>query len=93
MPDSWNHAIIIILLHKKGDKIECNNYRGMSLLNSVYKVFSKFLFNRLIPYVEECLGEYQCGFRIGRSTVEQLSIIRRIIEKNMSTTRTCSRCL
>lgn len=60
MPENWNEAIIIPL-HKKGDKTECSNYRGISLLNLVYKVFSRVLLNRLIPYAEECLGEYQCG--------------------------------
>jgi sorting nexin-29 len=37
--------------------------------------------NRLIPYAEECLGEYQSGFYKGRSTIEQLSVIAQIIEK------------
>jgi len=69
LPETWNEAIIIPL-HKKGDKTECSNYRGISLLNSVYKVFSKILLNRLILYVEECLGEYQSGFRKGRLTIE-----------------------
>jgi len=31
--------------------------------------------------VEENLREYQCGFRKGRSTIEQLSVIGQIIEK------------
>jgi len=57
MPENWNEAIIISL-HKKGDKTECNYYRGISLLNSVYKIFPKVLLNRLILYAEECLGEY-----------------------------------
>ena len=80
MPTSWNEAIIIPL-YKKGDKTVCENYRGISLLNSAYKIFSKILLNRLEPYVEENLGEYQCGFRKGRSTIEQLSVIGQIIEK------------
>jgi len=80
VPTSWNEAIIIPL-HKKGDKTICENYRGISLLNSAYKIFSNILLNRLEPYVEENLGEYQCGFRKGRSTIEQLSVIGQIIEK------------
>jgi hypothetical protein len=71
---TWNEAIIIPF-HKKGDKTECINYRGICLLNSVYKVFSKILLNRLISYAEECLGEYQSGFCKERSSIEQLSVI------------------
>ncbi|XP_025411759.1 uncharacterized protein LOC112684436 [Sipha flava] len=73
---------IIIPAHKKGDKTKCDNYRGVSFLNSAYKVFSGILLNRIISYSEDCLGEYQCGFRKGRSTTEQLSIIGQIIEKS-----------
>ncbi|CAI6362278.1 unnamed protein product [Macrosiphum euphorbiae] len=36
---------------------------------------------RLIPYAKECLCEDQSGFRKGRSTIEQLSVIAHIIEK------------
>lgn len=50
-------------------------------MNTVYKIFSKILLARLIPYSEECLGEYHCGFRKGKSTIEQLAIIGQIIEK------------
>jgi len=79
-PKTWNEAIIL-LLHKKGDKTKCENYRGISLLNSAYKVFAKILLNRLTPYVDGNLGRYQCGFRTGRSTIKQLSIIGQLIKK------------
>lgn len=57
MPKSWKEAIIIPI-HKKGDKSNCENHRGISLLNSVYKVFTKILLKWLTPYAEENLGRY-----------------------------------
>jgi len=61
---------VIIPMHKKGDKIECGKYRGISHLNSAYKVFSKVLLNRMTPYLEKNLDEYQCGFRKGIAIIE-----------------------
>jgi len=62
----------------------CDNFRGIAVLNMTYKVFSKILLGRLEPIAEECKGNYQCGFRKGRSTIDQLSITGQLMEKNMS---------
>jgi hypothetical protein len=48
MSEDWKKAVIIPI-HKKGDKTKCGNYRGISLLNSAYKIFSKVLLNRISP--------------------------------------------
>jgi hypothetical protein len=39
--------------------MDCNNYRGISVLNTTYKLFSK----RLKSFIDEALGEYKIGFR------------------------------
>ena len=61
---------IIIPIHKKGDKTDCNIYRGKSLLPTTYKILSNILLSRLIPYAEEIIGDHQCGFRRNRSTTD-----------------------
>jgi hypothetical protein len=47
---------IIVPIHKKGDKSDCNNYQGISLLSTVYKILSNILLARLTPYVNEVIG-------------------------------------
>jgi hypothetical protein len=54
---------IIVPIHKKGDKTDCSNYREISLLTTSYKILSNILLSRLSPYVDEIIGDQQCGFR------------------------------
>ena len=69
LPEEWKESVIIPV-HKKGDKTDCNNYRGISLLPTTYKILSNILLSRLIPYTKEIIGDHQCGFRRNRSTID-----------------------
>jgi hypothetical protein len=40
LPQQWKGSIIIPI-HKKGDKTDCNNCRGISLLSTTYKILSR----------------------------------------------------
>ena len=80
LPKEWNLGILCPI-HKKGDTLNCENYRGISLLCIAYKVFSNILFKLLSPIVDNQIGDYQCGFRKGRSTVDQIFTLRQILEK------------
>lgn len=75
----WNKKIICPV-HKNWDRLNCNNYRGIRH-NTVYKVLSKILYTRLIPYTENIIGPYQCGFRPGRFMTDQIFVLMQIIEK------------
>jgi len=55
MPQEWGTAIICPI-YKQGEKVECRNYRGISLLNVTYKIFTNLLTRYIEPYVEEILG-------------------------------------
>jgi hypothetical protein len=80
LPQQWKESIIVPI-YKKGDKTDCNNYRGISLLSPAYKILSNILLSRLTPYVNKIIGDHQCGFRRSRSTTDQIFYIRQILEK------------
>jgi hypothetical protein len=53
---------IVVPIHRKRDKTECSNYRGISFMPTSYKILSNILFSRLISYADEIIGDHQCGF-------------------------------
>jgi hypothetical protein len=62
LPHRWKKSIAVPI-HKKGDKTDCSNYHGISLLRILYKILSHILLSRLTPYADEIIGDHQCGFR------------------------------
>jgi sorting nexin-29 len=80
LPGQWKKSIIVPI-YKKGDKMDCSNYRGISLLSTSYKILSNILLSRLTPYVDEIIGDHQTGFRRNRSTTDKIFCIRQILEK------------
>jgi hypothetical protein len=54
LPDRWKEPIIVPV-HRKGDKTNCRNYCGISLLSTSYKILSNILLLRLSPYIHETI--------------------------------------
>jgi hypothetical protein len=79
-PQEWNMEIIRPI-YKQGDKLECNNYRDITLLNKTYKTFSIILNERLKTATEKIIGECQCGFRRNKSTIDQMFVLRQMTER------------
>jgi len=65
----------------RGDKLQCKNYRGLSLLCTGYRVLTTVINNRLKKYTEHIIGEYQAGFRTGKSTTDQTFTVKILLEK------------
>jgi len=55
LPEEWKDSITVPI-YKKGDKTDCSNYTGISLLPNTYKILSNILLSRLTPYAEEIIG-------------------------------------
>ena len=81
MPQQWKYDIIMVL-HKKKDRTECGNYRGISLIAHTGTILLKIVAHRLSEYCERVgvLPEEQSGFRPNRSTTDVLVVIRRLQE-------------
>jgi hypothetical protein len=74
LPDQWKKSIIVPV-HKEGGKTDCNNYCGISLLSTSYKMLLNILLSRLSPYVDEIIGDHRCGFQRNRLTNDQIFCI------------------
>ena len=74
-------AKIITLYKNKGERSDCINYRGISLLCIVGKVFARVILIRLHRLAEKVYLESQCGFRAERSEVDLIFSLRQLQEK------------
>ena len=61
VPQEWKDSTLVPL-HKKKDRKECTNYRGISLLSIPGKVLALVLLERLQAVIDHQLSETQCGF-------------------------------
>jgi len=75
------NGTIICPIYEKGEKSECSNYRGISLLNTAYKVLAAVINNRLTTYTEDLLSHEKNGFRRNWSTTHNIFVMRQILEK------------
>ena len=81
MPHDMRDVNTITLNQKKGDRSDCNNYRGISLLIVIGKAFARVVLNGLQMLAERVYPEAQCGFRAGRSTIDMIFSLRQLQEK------------
>ena len=81
VPPQWREGLIVNLF-KKGDKEDPGNYRGITLLSVVGKVFCKILNDRLVKHLDEgqALHEGQAGFRKKRSCIDNVYTLNEIVQ-------------
>ena len=80
VPEQMNISEIITLF-KKGDRLECSNYRPISLLSHVYKLVMQIIYSRISGSLMAALPRNQAAYQRGRSTIEQIQSLQQLIEK------------
>ena len=79
-PRSWQEGIIVPI-HKKGSVDNVQNYRGITLLSTLGKLFTRIINNRLNYWSDtyHIINDNQSGFRQGMSTVDNIYILQSLI--------------
>ena len=73
-------------IHKKGSRNDPNNYRAVSLINTISKIFTHILTQRLNKWCDEngVLDESQAWFRKGYSTIDNIFNLHAVVQKYLS---------
>ena len=79
LPHEWK-TLIIIPVPKSGNLTKPDNYRGISLISLVMKLYNCMILNRLRPILDPLLRISQNGFRQKRSTIGQIVVLCQLIE-------------
>ena len=72
----------IILLYKKNDSTNLDNWRPISLTNCDIKIFTKILANRLNIIAQKSISRFQYGFIKGRSIIDNIQYVNGCINHN-----------
>ena len=93
-PDTWSQGLIIPI-HKKGDKMNPDNYRGITLLSCFGKLFTSIINDRMTKFVEDenILSHAQAGFRKGYSTTEQIFNLKCLIDSVLNSRKKTILCI
>lgn len=82
IPQEWKKGVICPIF-KKGDKKETKNYRGVTLMDTAYKVYASILNEKLMREVKDKLGEGQFGFRKKRGVMDAVYVLNHIVDREL----------
>ena len=76
-PDCWKISSLVPVFKNVGERSTTKNYRPVSLLSVVSKVFEKLVNNRIVDHQEKCglFSNFQYGFRPPRPTADLLTVV------------------
>lgn len=81
-PHDWCKSDISVLFKGKGSCQNADNYRGICVLNSFFKVYERLVYHRVLAWAERhnFFGSDQYGFRAGRSGIDAIFVVKEYVE-------------
>ncbi|KAI0503471.1 hypothetical protein KFK09_014405 [Dendrobium nobile] len=79
MSDEWRMSVLILIFKNKDDAQDCANYRGIKLMCHTLKLWERVIEHRL--WRDTKVSQNQIGFMPGRSTMEDIHLLRGLMEK------------
>ena len=85
----WKVSTVVPVFKNVGERSATKNYRPVSLLSVVSKVFEKLVNNRIVDHLEKCglFPDFQYGFRSSRSTAGLLTVVSDRIARALNKSR------
>ncbi|KAJ3607349.1 hypothetical protein NHX12_024400 [Muraenolepis orangiensis] len=80
LPKTWRRASVIALPKPNKPAEDPKSYRPISLLCVPFKILERMIHSRIEPVVDSQLPREQAGFRRGRSTADQVTLLCQDIE-------------
>ena len=91
MPGEWRRSMLVPIFKNKEDVQNCNNYRGIKLMNHSMKLWERVVDTRLRREVEIC--EQQYGFMRKKGTTDAIFALRMLMEKYREGQRELQLCV
>jgi len=79
IPQCFKVATVLPLYKGKGSRSDPNNYRPISILAPIVKIFERIIFKKLLPLVEPKFIDQQHGYRTSRSCQSALTLFSQAI--------------
>ena len=76
-PNCWKVSSVVPVFKNVGERSTAKNYRPVSLLPVVSKVFEKLVNSTIVDHLEKCglFSDFRYGFRCSRSTANLLTVV------------------
>ncbi|KAG0713639.1 Pikachurin [Chionoecetes opilio] len=81
IPPDWKRGLVVPIWKGKGDRQDCNNYRGITLLSVPGKVLVHLLLTQIRSHLLKHQRPQQSGFTPGKSTTDRILALRVLVER------------